>query len=318
MAEQEKQTTEKAQERGLVAYQSRDGQQIKLSFDVVRKYLVSGHPEWVTDAEIMLYAGECKARGLNPFAKNCYLVKYTRDAPAATIVSIDYYRSRARAQPDCVGWNKGIIVKTKAGQVEEREGSFLFPGDELLGGWFRARPKGWETDLSWSVNLSPYIKTTQEGRPTRFWDKENQPQQIVKVVESQGLRRCWPDEFAKLYVEEEVIQALPDQTAEIKMPKATDEKPETTNGKTEEGKRETENGGDKEADHEPTLFETLRKWIRDPETPEKEILATSNYISKSFPKLNDKDGQAILLEWGKMKKGILAAKGQDNDASPTK
>lgn len=319
MAEEAKQTNGKTQEHGIVQYQSRDGQQIKLSFEAVRKFLVSDKPEFVTDTEIMMYMGQCKARGLNPFKKDCYLIKYTKDDPAATIVSIDYYRSRARAQPDCVGWNKGVIVKTEAGQIEERDGSFLYPGDELLGGWFRARPKGWETDLSWSVNLTAYVKTTREGRPTRFWDKDNQPQQIVKVAESQGLRRCWPDEFAKLYIEEEVVQSLPDQAGDIQMPRATDEKPEATDGGTGEDKRESGNTGDKDPNHEPTLFDMLLEWLRDPETPEKEILATANYISKSFPKLNDKDGQAILMEWGKVKKEIVAArKGREHATSPTK
>ena len=69
-----------AEEKGLVEYLSRDGQQIKLNFDTVRKFLVSGKPELVTDQEIMLYMGMAKARGLNPFKKDCYLVKYTPDA----------------------------------------------------------------------------------------------------------------------------------------------------------------------------------------------------------------------------------------------
>src|SRR3990167_10113662 len=95
-------------ERGLVVYQSRDGQEIRLSFDTVKKYLISGKPGLVSDQEIVLYMGMCKARGLNPFKRDCYLVKYTEGDPAATIVSIDYFRSRAKAQPDCVGWKSGI------------------------------------------------------------------------------------------------------------------------------------------------------------------------------------------------------------------
>ena len=134
------------QERGLVQYRSRDGQEIRLSFDVVRKFLVSGHAEFVTDAEIMVYMGTCKARGLNPFKRDCYLVKYTQDDPAATIVSIDYYRSRAKAQPDCGGWATGIVVRTPDGKNELREGALAFEGVKLLGGWFRAKQKGWYTE----------------------------------------------------------------------------------------------------------------------------------------------------------------------------
>src|SRR3990167_9305098 len=83
-----------------------------------------------------------------------------------------------------------------------------------MGGWFRARPKDWTTDLEWAVSLKRYIKTTKDGRVTRFWSEENQPEQIAKVAESQGLRRAWPDEFAKLYIKEEISQGLPMQTLE--------------------------------------------------------------------------------------------------------
>ena len=188
----------------VVSYRSKDGQEIKLSFETVRKYLVSGKPEYVTDSEIMLYAGMCKARGLNPFKKDCYLIKYTPNDPAATIVSIDYYRSRAKAQEDCQGWQAGIIVCKQDGAIEYRVGSFLMPHEELLGGWFRARPKGWLETYEWSINLGPYIKRTREGAITRFWIEENQPYMIAKVAEAQGLRRLWPDEFGSLLVDDEL------------------------------------------------------------------------------------------------------------------
>jgi phage recombination protein Bet len=145
--------------------------------------------------------GICKAQGLNPFKKDCYLVKYTQNDPASTIVSIDYFRSRAKAQPDCAGWQSGVIVNDKEDKLIYRKGSFMHPGDELLGGWFRAKPTGWEEPYEWSVNVASYIKKTAAGAPTRFWSDENQPSQISKVAESQGLRRIWPNEFQGLMVE---------------------------------------------------------------------------------------------------------------------
>jgi len=197
---------EQPKERGLIQYESRDGQQIKLSFDIVRRYYVSGRPELVKDEEIMLYMGTCKARGLNPAKKDCYLIKYTADDPAATIVSIDYYRSRAKVQADCEGWHCGVIVKDAAGALAYRNGAFTFPGDTLLGGWFKARPSSWAEPYEWAVNLAPYVKTNRQGQTTGFWREENQPYMIAKVAESQGLRRLWPDEFQGLFVHEEIIE----------------------------------------------------------------------------------------------------------------
>lgn len=229
---------EETKERGLVEYQSRDGQLVKLSFDSVRKYLVSGKAELVTDQEIVMYMGTCKARGLNPFKRDCYLVKYNQD-PAATIVSIDYFRSRARAQTDCRGWECGVIVEN-GDQIIERKGSFMRPGDALLGAWFRARPAGWEVDFDWSINLDPYIKKKSDGGVTKFWADENQPQMIAKVVESQGLRRLWPDEFQGLYAEDDNLQNLKDVTPvepigkpkEIKSNEDTENRDHATTGHT--------------------------------------------------------------------------------------
>lgn len=202
------------EERGLIIYQSRDGQEIKLSFDTVRKYLVNGKPELVTEQEIMLYMGMCKARGLNPFKRDCYLVKYTPNDPAATIVSIDYFRSRAKAQPDCAGWNSGIIVLKENNALEYRKGSLFLDGETLIGGWFRAKPKDWGDEYEWTVSLKPYVKKTNTGQVTRFWSEDNQPLMIAKVAESQGLRRLWPDEFQSLFVEDEIIETTGKTEAE--------------------------------------------------------------------------------------------------------
>lgn len=188
-------------ERGVVKYQAKDGSEVALTLDVIRKFLVHGKAELVTAQEMVFFMGICKARGLNPFAKDCYLIKYSQD-PAAIVTSIDYFRARAKAQPDCKGWQAGIIV-LRNGQAIRTSGLML-DGDKLIGGWFSAKPAGWETPFELEVNLRGYIKKTREGAITKFWQDENQPTQIRKVAESQGLRECWPAEFAKLYVEEEV------------------------------------------------------------------------------------------------------------------
>ena len=64
-------------EKGLIKYEDRSGQEITLTFDTIRNYLVTGKKELVTDQELMMFAAICKARGLNPFTKDCYLIKYT-------------------------------------------------------------------------------------------------------------------------------------------------------------------------------------------------------------------------------------------------
>jgi phage recombination protein Bet len=190
-------------EQKEVVYTAADGQEIKLTPDMVRKYLVQGKGELVSLQEMIFFLNVCKSRKLNPFIKDCYLIKYSENDPAAVVTSVDYFRKRARAMPDCKGWRSGIIVKSKDGTVRDTAG--LIQDDEtLLGGWFEAKPEGWHEPLRLEVNLRGYVKKTKEGRETRFWSAENQPSQIQKVAESQGLRKLWPDEFQGIYSEEEI------------------------------------------------------------------------------------------------------------------
>ena len=196
-----------SEEKGLVKYEDRSGQEITLSFDIVKNYLVSGKKELVTPQELMFFMGICKARGLNPFAKEVYLVKYTPNDPAAIITSVDFFRARARAQKDCHGWQKGIVVQKPDGELRYSKGIIL-EGEKLVGGWFKAKPQGWDEPFELEVNLNGYVKKTSEGKTTKFWSEANQPTMIAKVAESQGLRSVWPNEFRGLYTPEEMDLGL--------------------------------------------------------------------------------------------------------------
>jgi phage recombination protein Bet len=192
------------QDQKMVVYKAKDGQEVQLTIDIVRNFLVTGHKELVTLQEFVYYMGVCKARGLNPYAKDCYLIKYGEKDPAAIIVAIDFYRARAKAQPDCVGWEKGVIcLSKKTGELRYSKGIVL-KDEELIGGWFRATPEGWEVPFELEVNLEGYIKKTKDGSITAFWKPEKQATQIAKVAESQGLRTIFPDEFRGTITAEEV------------------------------------------------------------------------------------------------------------------
>lgn len=186
----------------IITYNARDGQEITLGFDIVRKYLVQGKAELVTNQEIVFFMGICKARGLNPFKKDCYLIKYSND-PAAIVTSIDYFRSRAKSQNNCRGWKKGIIVQKPDGTIRDSYGLIL-SGEQLVGGFFETKPDGWDEPFRLEVNLDGYIKRKTDGSITSFWQPKNQPTQIAKVAESQGLRTVWPDEFQGLYEQSEI------------------------------------------------------------------------------------------------------------------
>lgn len=183
-------------------------QEVKLTPNMVRQYLVTGNRDLVTDQEITYFMHICKSRGLNPFNKDCYLIKYTQAEGAAIIVSIEKLRMVARQSEDCVGWEKGVIVKKDNGELRYSKGLVL-DGETLLGGYFKAKPKGWEVPFEIEVNLKGYIKKKHDGSVTRFWSPDNQPTMIAKVAEAQGLRTLWPEKTQGLYVSEEISSSHP-------------------------------------------------------------------------------------------------------------
>lgn len=193
---------EVAKTENEVKYQV-DGREIVLSTSLVRKYLVRGHGNLVTAQEMALFVGVCRARGMDPWAGDVYIIKYAEKDPAAIVTSIDFVRARARTQPDCQGWTCGVIVAGADGEPRDSSG-LVMEGEKILGGWAECQPKGWIVPMRLEVNLSGYLKKTQTGQITKFWQPENQPTMISKVAEMQILRKLWPAAAGKMYIAEEV------------------------------------------------------------------------------------------------------------------
>ena len=299
-------------ERNVVAYHARDGVEVKLSPEVVKKYLVSGRGELVTDQELMLFMGMCKARGLNPFKRDCYLIKYTEKESAQIVTSIDYFRSRAKAQADCRGWKSGIIIATSEKTFEYREGAMMIEGEDLVGGWFKAQPEGWTEPMTWAVSLAPYIKKRSDGQITAFWKPENQPYMIAKVAESQGLRRVWPDEFQGLAIEgDEVIDVT--EKAPLQKPRSIHEskaipesKPADTKPSGDDHPASTAGNGSEKAKKE-TKANTIDplEWIE--KSTEQEFLdAGKDWVNAQIKGKSQNEQLHIVSAWNARNKKIEA------------
>ena len=181
-----------------------EGRTITLSPSLIRKYLVRGKgAPFTTAQEIAFFVGLCRARQMDPWAGDCYILRYGDKDPAAIVTSIDFVRARARANPDCQGWTCGVIVAGADGAPRDSSGLVL-EGEKILGGWAECQPKGWQKPMRLEVNLAGYIKKTFDGKITKFWQAENQPTMIAKVAEMQILRRIWPAAAGKMYLAEEV------------------------------------------------------------------------------------------------------------------
>jgi len=185
----------------LTQYMTDHGQ-VELSRDLVKRYLVSGDASKVTDQEVTLFIELCKYQRLNPFLREAYLIKYDEKAPAQMVTGKDVFVKRANEHPQCAGWENGVIVQTKDGAIERHQGSFVAPGETLVGGWAKVYRRDREMPVEKSVSLAEYNK----GFAT--W-KQIPATMICKVPLCQAQREAFPERLQDLLSPEEVL-ANPD------------------------------------------------------------------------------------------------------------
>nr|BDD43628.1 hypothetical protein 8 [Dehalococcoidia bacterium] len=205
-------------------------------------------------------------------------------------------------------------------ELEFREGHMVLDGENLVGGWFEAKPKGWDVTKKHTVGLKAYIKKKRTGEITQFWKEDKQPGMIEKVAEVQGLRSVFPSEFGNLYIQEEITDMItPDTMAAL------------PNGSPPEKKREADTstfdklaierlGASYPNKHLDTFIEACAKAQADgPVTPEqlKEGAAeTFNSFWDSFLKWCLAQGIKLQPDKEPPPKKDKPPKTTDQDASP--
>lgn len=177
-----------------VSYKANDGTDVQLDMQTVQKYVLTGSGT-ATDAEVAGFLAVCKARGLNPMARDAYLVKYG-NSPAATITSKDYFVRTANEDPDFDGFKAGIVLAKPDG-LEYREGSLKGRSEELAGGWAEVYSRARKVPVRAEVALDEYNtgKSLWASKPATM---------IRKVALVQALREAFPAKFGGLYDSAEV------------------------------------------------------------------------------------------------------------------
>lgn len=180
-------------EKGLVTYNV-GGQEVKLSFNIVRNYLTKGCKN-VPDSDVVQFIQICRFNTLNPFLGEAYLVKYDERTPAQMVVSKEALLKRAEANEHYKGFKAGIIVK-KGDGTEYREGSFKMPEEIIIGGWAEVYRDDREVPVKAAVAFSEYNKgqSTWKGMPGTM---------IRKVALAQALREAFPVQLGAMYISEE-------------------------------------------------------------------------------------------------------------------
>lgn len=191
-------------DKDIVTYEVA-GQEVKLSYSIVRKYLTKGNAD-VTDQELVQFISVCKFNKLNPFLNEAYLIKFKSargDGNAQMIVSKEALFKRAEACEQYDGIEAGIIV-LRGDNVVELEGCFRQAKDVLLGGWAKVYRKDRRVPTVSKVNLSEYDKGNS------IWN-EKKATMISKIAKVQALREAFPSQLGAMYAKEET--SAPEQQA---------------------------------------------------------------------------------------------------------
>lgn len=176
--------------------------EIELTKDMVKKYLVRGNGN-VTEQEIVMFMGMCKANKLNPFNNDAYLIKFGSQQ-ASMIVSKDVFFKRAIDNPSYNGMKSGIVV-VKNGEIVKREGHIKLKDEELAGAWCEVFRKDWEHSIYQEVNFNEYAGYTKEGKLNSQWASKPVIM-ITKVAESTALRKAFTDNLQGMYIAEEISE----------------------------------------------------------------------------------------------------------------
>lgn len=180
---------------------------IQLSIAVVRKWICKPTKSGAvaTDSDCLRFIALCKARQLNPWEGDAYLVGYDseRDGPTFSLITAHQaFLKRAEAHPQFDGMDSGVIVADKAGGMIDREGDFQCLGDTLLGAWATVYRKDRTRPTKRRINLATFNKGYSR------W-KSDPAGMIVKCAEADGLRSTFPNNIAGMFLREEFEDAAP-------------------------------------------------------------------------------------------------------------
>ncbi|MBR2304027.1 MAG: phage recombination protein Bet [Ruminococcus sp.] len=193
----------------IINYRSGE-EDVKLSPQIVKNYLVSGNADKVTDQEIMMFMMLCKHQHLNPFLREAYLIKYGT-SPATIVTGKAAFEKRANRCENYEGFEAGVIVLHSNGELDYRAGTLVLTGEQLVGGWADVYVKNYRKPIRAEVSLNEYIGRKSDGTVNSQWAAKPATM-IRKVAKMQALCEAFPEDLQGLYAAEEVTpDQIPDE-----------------------------------------------------------------------------------------------------------
>lgn len=175
-----------------------------------------------TPEQALRFVMLCKARGLNPWEGDAYLVGYdTQDGPEFNLITAHQaFLKRAEVHPEYDGMESGVILRRGQTIVEE-EGDFFLPDDILVGGWARVHFKNRSKPMFKRLKLATFDKGFSR------W-KSDPAGMIVKCAEADALRSAFPNTLGGMYLESELgdpsAAPMVQNREPVRMPTALDDR----------------------------------------------------------------------------------------------
>jgi len=159
------------------------------------------------------FAMMCRARGLNPFEGDAFLIGYdTSTGPQFSLITAHQaFLKRAELNPDYDGMESGVIVMDNTGKIHEVPGDVVLKDFILFGGWAKVYFKNKTHPVYKRLDVSKY----DTGRS--IWAK-NKAMMIVKCARAAALREAFPTKLGGLYLREEMATIDRGESAGIEVP----------------------------------------------------------------------------------------------------
>mgnify|MGYP003082163708 FL=1 len=180
----------------------------KLDGNTLRDFVDPQHK--ANPQELQTLLAIVKNRNLNPFTKEVYFIKYG-SAPAQIVVSKEAIMKRAEENSNFDGFEAGIVVETKEGEIERLTGTIAPKSAKLRGGWCKVYRKDRSRAIEADANFEYYDKTN----PKNVTPWEKMPALMIrKVAIVSAFREAFSESVGGLYTADEMQQNSAQETQE--------------------------------------------------------------------------------------------------------